>query len=290
VRVTWREVGTIRIAALLDGDADVRTPIADAFPDFPPDALAAYAERMPGIYGGDGSWHLFSRAWLVLHPGGVLLVDTGVGGRRAPAASWFPEPGRLLEALHEAGATADQVDTVVISHVHDDHLGGAVTDDDTPAPTFPRARYVIQRDDVVYQRRMAADSEEDREIWERSLEPLLAARVVDEIEGHRTLADGVEIRHLPGHTPGHQIVRVSSRGRRVTIAADAFSHPAQLAHPDWSAATDADPARAATSRRDVLASVLSYPGTVVASTHFDAPFGTVATGREGLAEWRPAPN
>jgi glyoxylase-like metal-dependent hydrolase (beta-lactamase superfamily II) len=290
VRVAWRDVRTIRVAALHDGDADLATPIAEAFQEFPPEALSAYAERMPAIYGAGGSWHLFSRAWLVLHPGGVVLVDTGLGGAHAPAAGWFPEPGRLLEALHEAGATADQVDTVVISHVHDDHLSGAVTDQDTPVPAFPRARYVIQRDDIAYQRAMAAESDEDREIWERSLDPLLAAGVVDEIDGHHVLADGIEIRHLPGHTPGHQIVQISSRGRRLTITADTFMHPAQLAHPDWPAATDADPIRATTARRNVLASLLSHPGTVVGPTHFDTPFGTIASGRNGLAEWRPSPN
>ncbi|HSL11899.1 MAG TPA: MBL fold metallo-hydrolase [Actinomycetota bacterium] len=287
MRVAWQDVGHIRVAALLDGDADLATPIVEAFEGFPADALAASAGRMPAIHGSGGSWHLFSRAWLVVHPGGVLLVDTGVGGPRSPAASWFPSPGRLHEALREAGTTADQVDTVVLTHVHDDHVSGAVTDDDDPVPAFPRARYLIQRDDVAYLREAATESDEDRAVLERSLEPLLAAGLVDQLEGHHRLADGIELRHAPGHTPGHQIVRLSSKGRRLAISADAFLHPAQLAHPDWPAATDVHPARAAATRRELIASWFSNPGTVVAPTHLDVPFGTVASGPDGLAAWRP---
>ena len=286
MRATWRDVGHFRVAALLDGDADIATPITEAFEAFPPDALEAWADRIPAIHGAAGAWHLFSRAWLVLHAGGVLLVDTGVGGARSPAASWFPEPGRLHEALGDAGTTADQVDTVVIAHVHDDHLSGAVTDDDAPVPAFPRARYLIQRDDVAFQREAAAETDEDREIWERSLEPLLAAGVVDQLDGHHRLADGIDLRHAPGHTPGHQIVRLVSKGERLTISSDAFLHPAQLAHPDWPSGTDAHPSRAAATRRELIASLFSNPGTVVAPTHLDVPFGTVGTGPDGLAAWR----
>ena len=287
MRVIWQDVGHIRVAALLDGEADIATPIAEAFADFPPGALDASRDRAPGLYGVDGAWHLFSRAWLIVHPGGTVLVDTGVGGGRAPAAEWFPEPGRLHDALAEAGTTADRIDTVVITHVHDDHLSGSVTDDDAPVPAFPRARYLIQRDDIEFQRDAAADSDEDRVILERSLEPLLAAGVVETLDGHHRVGEGIELRHAPGHTPGHQIVRISSKGHRLTISSDAFLHPAQLAHPDWPAETDAHPFRAAATRRELIASLFSNPGTIVAPTHLDAPFGTVTAGSDGLAAWRP---
>jgi glyoxylase-like metal-dependent hydrolase (beta-lactamase superfamily II) len=290
VRVRWHDVGHLRVAALLDGEADLSTSISEAFPDLPPELLATYAARMPGIYGSDGAWHLFSRAWLVMHPGGVILVDTGLGGPGSPTASWFPEPGHLLDALREAGPTPDQVDTVVLTHLHDDHVSGAVTGD-PPVPTFPRARYLIQQADVDAQRQLAAEDDEDRVIWERTLEPLFAAGVIDPLDGHRDLGDGIELRPAPGHTPGHQIVRLRSKNARLTIVADAFMHPAQLARPDLPAGTDMHPAWAAASRREILASLLSNPGTVIAPTHLDAPFGRVGSGPDGLAAWRPlAPN
>ena len=287
MRVTWREVGNVRVAALVDADADLADQLAEHFPEIPVDALATTSELAPAIVGAGGTWHLFVRAWLLLHPGGVILVDTGVGGPRAPAAGWFPVSGKLHEALREAGVTADQVDTVVITHVHDDHVGGVVTDDDHPAVAFPAARYLIQQADLDHQRELAREDAEERLIWDRLLQPLLEAGVVDALDGDRVLSDAIELRRAPGHTPGHQVVRVSSHGERLLLAGDTFNHPLQLGHPDWPSGTDVRPAAAAETRRSVLATLLSNPGTTLAPTHFDAPFGQVVSGPRGLASWRP---
>lgn len=288
MRVTWHDVGHVRVGALLDGEADLATPLTAAFPDFPPSAVDATAQTMPGIVGANGSWHLYSRAWLVLHPGGVVLVDAGLGGPDAPPAGWFPEPGRLHDALREAGTAPEQIDTIVITHAHDDHLSGATRiDGERPAPAFPRARYLIQRDDIAFLREGATEDDDDRELLDHILDPLLAAGVVDVLDGDHQLTEEVSLRHAPGHTPGHQIVRIASRGRRLAITADAFLHPAQLGHPDWPAAADAQPGRAAATRRSILASLASNPGTTIGPTHFDRPFGTVTSGPDGLAAWKP---
>jgi glyoxylase-like metal-dependent hydrolase (beta-lactamase superfamily II) len=286
MRIAWSEVGNVRVAALLDGDADLREPITHHFPEIPTDDLLAARDTTPGVYGAGDTWHLFVRAWLLLHPGGVTLVDTGVGGASAPAASWFPASGRLHEALREAGASPDQIDQVVITHVHDDHIGGVVTGDDPQVPAFPRARYLIQQDDLDHQRTLARDEDEERVIWERLLQPLLDAGVVDALDGDHALSDLIELRHAPGHTPGHQVVRIHSGGARLLVAADTFNHPIQLARPDLPSGTDVHPGVAAATRRSILAFLLSNPGTTVAPTHFDAPFGKVVSGRSGLTTWR----
>jgi len=286
MRVTWHDVGNVRVAALLVGDADLSDPITQYFPEAPPEPLLAHRERTPGVYGHGDTWHLFVRAWLLLHPGGVTLVDTGVGGAGAPAMGWYPEPGRLAEALADAGSAPDQVDTVVITHVHDDHIGGVVIGD--PAvPAFPRARYLIQQADLDFQRELAAEHEEDRVIWHQLLQPLLDAGVVDPVRGDHHLTDLLELRHAPGHTPGHQVVQIASNGRRMLLAADTFNHPAQLGRPTWPSGTDSHPHVATATRRAVLAQLASHPGTVIAPGHFDAPFGAVRSGRDGLAEWQP---
>lgn len=300
--VRWLEIGHVRVAALLDGEADLSDPIVEAFPDMPPEGVFASRSAMPRIYGADDHWHLFIRAWLVVHPEGVALVDTGVGGAGAPAASWFAHPGRLHDALRDANSSPDQIDTVVITHVHDDHLGGAVARDPGRAPAFANARYVIQRADLEWLRRRSGDAggagegdtpddeaEEARVITDALVRPLENAGSIEAIDGHRRLTDAIELRHAPGHTPGHQIVRIVSRNRRLLIAGDTFNHPAQIAHPDWPAGTDDAPPSAARARRSMLADVLSHPGTIVAPSHFDEPFGVIASGAGGLAEWRPTP-
>jgi glyoxylase-like metal-dependent hydrolase (beta-lactamase superfamily II) len=299
VTVRWLEIGHARVAALLDGEADLSDPIEASFPDMPLEGVLASRDAMPRIFGADNHWHLFVRAWLVVHPGGVVLVDTGVGDAFAPAASWFAHPGELHTALREAGSSPDQIDTVVITHVHDDHLGGAVSHTEGRRPAFANARYVIQRADLEWLRRLSsvdgsrngdppdANAEEARIILDTLVRPLEDAGSVEAIDGHHRLSDAIELRHAPGHTPGHQIVRVVSRDRRLLIAGDTFNHPAQIAHPDWPSGTDDAAASAARARRSVLADALSHPGMIVSPSHFDEPFGVIASERGGLAEWRP---
>ena len=100
------------------------------------------------------------------HPAGLLLVDTGIGRSGAPGVEWFGVPGTLLDALRETGTPADAIDTVLLTHVHDDHIGGTVAFDDqqVPAPAFPNARYVLQAADREWQRELARTDEEDRVI------------------------------------------------------------------------------------------------------------------------------
>jgi glyoxylase-like metal-dependent hydrolase (beta-lactamase superfamily II) len=278
-------IGHVEVTALLDGVSD-DIPITEAFPDAPEDALRAERERFPGVYGDPDTWRLHVRAWLVRHPGGELLMDTGVGS--TVAMGWFPEPGRLHEALAEAGTSAHRLETVVLSHVHDDHVGGVITVDGELA--FPNARHVIQRADLDAARAAgtAPDADdEDARVWHTLLAPLEAAGAFDVVEGDTPLADGLELHHAPGHTPGHQVMRIGSEGRRALLSADTWNHPSQFAHPDWTSGPDADPARAAATRRSLLAGLLSRPGTVVAPTHFAEAFGRVASGRDGLATWEP---
>ena len=281
------QVGHIEVLALIDGDQDLGSPIAEAYPDIPIERLMAHRDLEPGIYGPDGSRRLRIRAWLVRHPAGVLLVDTGIGRSGAPGVEWFGVPGTLLDALRETGTPPDAIDTVLLTHVHDDHIGGTVAFDDhqVPAPAFPNARYVLQAADREWQRELARTDEEDRVIDSLLLRPLEAAGVLDVIEGDQRLAEGLEAHLAPGHTPGHQVVRIHSEDRRAIISADAFNHPLQVGHPDWPSGSDDVPADAAMTRRALLAEALSHPGTTIAPTHFTDSFGHIRSGADGVAAW-----
>lgn len=289
VTTATRSIGHLELIALLDGARDLDGPIRSSFPEIPDDVMREHRDRAPGIYGEGGVWRLHVRTWLIRHPGGVVLVDTGIGPLGAPAPDWFGAPGELPQALRETGTPPEAIDTVVLTHVHDDHLGGTVVvdADGRPAPAFPRATYLLQRADREWQAGLAIEEDEDRVIDELLLRPLEASGQLTLVEGDHRLAEGIELRHTPGHTPGHQTVRLSSRGDRAIVTADTFNHPLQFGHPDWPSATDDVPPRAAASRRGILAEALSHPGTLLAPTHFAEPFGTVGTGDDGLAAWVP---
>jgi len=278
------ELGDMRVIGLLDGDQELNH-MSQAFPGAPAAELLRYRDRYPGMYGADDTLRLRVHVWLIRHPGGLILFDTGVGPPGAPASAWFAEGGRLMTELPDAGPKPEDVDTVVISHAHDDHIGGTVTPEGSPA--FPAARYLIHRADWDWQQKWAGEEEEDKVIWETLLVPLERAGIVDLLDGDRELADGVQVHHAPGHTPGHQVIRIASGDRRLMLSADAFIHPAQLAHPDWPSGSDDDPVRATEMRRELLGELHAHPGTLLGPSHFPEPLGLVVPEADGLAGWEP---
>lgn len=280
-------VGHIEVLALLDGDRELDGSIEESFRDVPAEPLLAFRDRAPGVYGDQGGWRLRVRAWLLRHPGGLALVDTGVGRRGAPGPEWFGAEGAVLDVLHETGTPPDAIDTVVLTHVHDDHIGGTVVfaDEQEPVPAFPRARYLLQRADRDWQAELARVDEEDATIDTLLLQPLERSEQLVMLDGDHDVAEGIQLHPAPGHTPGHQIVRLRSKGTRAIITADAFNHPIQMPHPDWPSGPDSVPAQAAATRRTLLAELFSHPGTTIAPTHLAEAFGEVRPGPDGLATW-----
>lgn len=279
------QVGEVEIVEFLDAEADLTdSSITDAFPGAPPDELLSFSSRYPEVYAEGGGWHFFGRAWLIRAPEGVVLMDTGVGS--TVALSWIAEPGRLLGGLAEEGLGPEDIRTVVLSHVHDDHVGGTVTA--AGEIVFPNARHLLQRTDHDALIAWGQDSAEDAKIWDVLLRPLEEAGSLDLLDGDHELSTSLRLRHAPGHTPGHQVLEVSSAGARALLSADTWNHPAQVTHPDWYSATDADPAIANATRRMLGAELAGEPGTVVAPAHFGAAFGHVTVDADGTASWTPA--
>jgi glyoxylase-like metal-dependent hydrolase (beta-lactamase superfamily II) len=275
-----RTIGSIDVTAIVDADLEL-DPIAEAFPGVPADALLAENEAAASVRTANGNWRLRVRAWLLRHPAGLLLIDTGIGGPTSPTQAWVPRPGALIERLVELGAPAAAISTVVITHVHDDHIGGLL--DRIEEPAFPNARHVVQRADLEWQRALGRENDEEEAIW-NLLAPLETREMLDVIEGDHALADGIELHHLPGHTPGHQIVRIEGGDARLTISADTWNHPLQLEHPEWPSGPDNDHAGAADARRALRAELAAHPGTLVAPTHFAEPFVTLDE-RNGAPAW-----
>lgn len=149
-------------------------------------------------------------------------------------------PDGITAALTDAGYTPDQVDVVVLTHMHGDHIGGLAG-----GATFPNARYVTGQ--VEYD----AWAPQGNEGFETNVRPV--ADKTTFIGDGGAVASGITGMAAFGHTPGHMVYMLESEGQQVLIAADFANHYVfSLAHPDWEVRFDMDKAAAAASRRNVL--------------------------------------
>jgi glyoxylase-like metal-dependent hydrolase (beta-lactamase superfamily II) len=137
-----RSLGATTVTALNDGTGPYFRARREAFPQATDEHWRRADELDPKARSLDGDWLLRFRCFAVRAPDGTLtLVDTGIGPEGAPASSWAPTPGQLPGELTRAGIDPDEVTTVVLTHLHTDHVGWAVVGE----PYFPKATYLLQR-------------------------------------------------------------------------------------------------------------------------------------------------
>ncbi len=276
-----RSVGSVQIVPLLDAVTRSSGTTAESFPGGRPETWDEARRRHPGVFEGD-RWRLHVRCFVLRSEGTTVLVDAGVGPESSPAFSWSGVRGRLPEELEAAGIDPAEIDTVVITHVHDDHLGWTVAEGST-APMFPNARYLVHPAD--WELMASGDDPEDRVIFEAELAPLERAGVLELAADRVALTSELTVVHAPGHTPGHQVVLIDSGEARAIVSADLVNHPGQLLQPGLNGLSDFEPERAAATRAAFLERI-EREGRLVAPSHFPEPFGRVV--RDGARwAWRP---
>lgn len=236
------------------------------------------------------------RTWVLRWADVTMLVDTGLGNdktRQSPIDFCDHLDTPFLGELAAAGLSPEDVDLVVCTHLHFDHVGwNTRLLDGAWVPTFPRARYLLPAADLAH----FAVPEADPVMFPSyldSVQPLVERGVVDPIppDGATHELDGVQVTFepVPGHSPGSTIVRVASGGRRVSFVGDLMHHPIQVTDPALSISIEEHPQQAAAQRARFLAEVADTD-EMVAPAHFPgAGIGRVrrAPDRDGY-EWEPA--
>lgn len=192
----------------------------------------------PHFIADDGALVIGSSATVIRTPTTVLLVDPFLA---------FDDPAQLgprLMALREAEVEADDVDIVVNTHI--DHLGVNLLADGSP--TFPRARYLLPREELETVR----DGSHPEAAEVAVLTQLWTDGPFEAMEGSERLAEGVRLEDAPGHNPGHHVVWIESGGASAVVIGHLFLHPAQVARPAIDNG-DRDPVVLEATRRALLA-------------------------------------
>ena len=222
-----------------------------------------------------------------------VLIDTGAGDLGAMAPKVFPDvdhtttvTGTLVENLGRIGIRRSDIDTIVITHAHPDHVGGTL--DATGGLTFANARYFIHSDEWEFWWSEAATAKAPAsmvQIARANLAPLehRLTRVDDGAE----IVPGIRAIATPGHTPGHIALAVTSAGAKLLHVADVVLYPLHLEYPRWVPGFDIAPQDAAESKRRIFDQAAEEQALVFA--HHFPPFpnlGRVARQGEGW-QWKP---
>ncbi len=221
-----------------------------------------------------------SEACLVVCTGQqMILVDTGMGPDLSPAA------GRLFQNLKAENIDSLDVDTVVLTHCHGDHIGGLTDADGNVA--FPKARHVMWKDgwDFWMSEETRAEIHPDTaKFLDQKLSPIRDRIELLEEEGE--IATGIRAVAAPGHQPGHMMLEISSMGEKLLYISDTLLHPLNLEFPDWYAVYDRNPEQAIATRRELL-KWAAAEGPMVHAFHFRFPGLGYITREEGAWQWEP---
>lgn len=220
-------LGTFEVTALLAGTRTVEKPQETFGMNVAPEEFAAVSAA--NFIPADRAQSFFTPT--VVNTGAELvLFDTGLA------------PEAITGVLAAAGYSPDQVDLVVLTHMHGDHIGGLSGEG---GATFPNARYVTGA--VEHNHWMAAGNEG----FDAKVRPLNDRMTFLDDAG--SVVPGITAMAAFGHSPGHMAYQIESGGQRLAITADLANHYVwSLAYPDWEVRFDADKAAAAAARRRVL--------------------------------------
>jgi glyoxylase-like metal-dependent hydrolase (beta-lactamase superfamily II) len=214
--------------------------------------------------------------WLVRTPRSTILVDTCTGNHKdrpaMPAMHQLDTP--WLDRLAAAGVKPEDVDYVLCTHLHLDHVGwNTHLVDGKWVPTFPKAKYVINRREFdFWQSNNPAEGplEFMANVFDDSVAPVFDRDLVQFWDGDAELDEVFHLEMAVGHTPGNAVAWLESKGERALFAGDSMHSPMQVFEPSWNCGFDADGEQAHKSRVKLL-DTCAERGALLLPAHFSAP-------------------
>ena len=282
------EVGSFECIAISDGTFTYPYPSQNVFINFFVNAPEERLKRVLRDHNLDPEhWEEYVSPYicLVISKGQRhVLVDTGAG-------SFAPTTGKLIPNLEAEGISPEDIDIVILTHGHPDHIGGIIDKEGNPA--FPHARYVMWKDEWDFW--TSEPNLDELKISDHgkgllikvAQDNLLPLRDRINLVSHETeIVPGICVISAPGHTPGHMVVEVISGSDQLLHISDTVLHPIHLEEPEWYSAVAINSHQVVETRSRIL-DIASKENVLTLASHFTFPgLGHVVL-KEGRWQWQP---
>lgn len=261
----------IKIWRVLDSETGGCIP-RDTFPAVNESSIVNNRDWLyPSYIDADNNFIMAMQSFIIKQKNTVILVDGGIGNDKARYTPWAN--GRrtnYLENLEETGFTEKDINIVLSTHLHMDHVGWFTRlHESNWIPTFPNARYYVNKEEYDYWKHaIDSDNIDTRIALLDSVEPMIKFQQAEFISSDFRFDENTYFEPLPGHSPGHTAIHIKSGGHHIIIAGDVFHHPIQVNEPSLTADYyDVDIGQSHETRLKFIEKYANS-GTIIIGLHF----------------------